>query len=145
MMIIQKSVDWRVNYYFILRLTGLEEHGIEIAYRMPDGRLNRAQGDERILGLLYADDLVLISKNEEGLIELVARFEQTTKKWGLTTSEKKTKTLIVKNSGVRGPHRTVDIRGEPTEMVSNFVYLGCLVVDTSSSNAEINRRISMGA
>ena len=46
-------------------LTDLEKHGIEVAYRMPDGRLNRAQGNERILGLLYADDLMLISKSEE--------------------------------------------------------------------------------
>ena len=75
----------------------------------------------------------------------MTRFEQTTQKWGLTISEKKTKTLIVKNSGVRGPHRTADIRREPTEMVSNFVYLGCLMEDTSSSNAEIKRRISIGA
>ena len=126
-------------------LADMEEHGIEIAYRMPDGRLQRLRGSERILALLYADDLVLISKSEEGMVEMVKRVEEATQRWGLTISVKKTKTLIANNKKACGPYQQVVLRGEGVEQVNEFVYLGSLLDETGTCSKDIARRIGMGA
>jgi len=55
--------------------------GIRIEYRMPDGRRvcgDLVEGSERVLTLLYADDLALIADNAESLRRVVSIFERIT-------------------------------------------------------------------
>ena len=93
--------------------------GVRLEYRLPDGRRVRgdlAQGEDRIMGLLYADDLVLLAENEGSLRRLVMSFEKTTQESGLTINVAKTKQLITLPNRKDPDNRLIDvdllIRGE---------------------------------
>ena len=112
---------------------------------MPDGRKVRGtkvQGREKILVLLYADDLVLICENGETLDMAMTRIEEYTQQWGLTVNVRKTKRMVNKETKIE---QEVDImiRGETVERVSEFVYLGSLIKDTGHSVEEVNRRLHL--
>ncbi len=69
-----------VDYVLKIALKGYEGN-VKIEFRMPDGR--RARGDlcegvERVMGLLYADDLVIIGETEKLLNEVILSFERAT-------------------------------------------------------------------
>ena len=55
--------------------------GVRFEYRMPDGRRVRGdltEGKDRVLALLYADDLALLAEDEGSLRRLVMSFERVT-------------------------------------------------------------------
>ena len=79
---------------------------------MPDGRRVRgdlAQGEDRIMALLYADDLVLLAENEDSLRRLVMCFEKTTQESGLTINVAKTKQLITLPDRRDPENRLIDV------------------------------------
>jgi hypothetical protein len=126
--------------------------GIRIEYRMPDGRKVRGdlvEGSERVLTLLYADDLALIADNAESLRRVVLIFERITQECGLTISVSKTKQLITlvdpKKPKERLPDVDLTIRGEKVERVKDFVYLGSVISEAGGSMKDMNRRISQAA
>ena len=49
--------------------------------------------------LVYADDLLILSENEQGLNESLQRLGKYTDKWNLKISEQKTKIMIFNKSG----------------------------------------------
>lgn len=126
--------------------------GIRIEYVMPDGRRLRGdliEGAERVLALLYADDLALVSNNAESLKRTVMIFEGITQVCGLTINVGKTKQLITledpKKPKERLPEVEMTIRGERVERVKDFVYLGSMISETGGSIKDMNRRISQAA
>jgi len=119
---------------------------IEVEYRMPDGRKHmgtNVEGKQGIVALLYADDLVLVCKNESALVECMKRIEEAMSRWGLTINVNKTKRIMINSDGEITEGLT--IRGEEVEQVDKFVYLGSLVTLDSKSSAEIRRRLGLGA
>jgi hypothetical protein len=129
-----------------------KEAGIRIEYIMPDGRRLRGdliEGAERVLALLYADDLALVSNNAESLKRIVMIFERITQECGLTINVGKTKQLITlkdpKKPKERLPEVDMTIRGERVERVKDFVYLGSMISETGGSVKDMNRRISQAA
>ncbi len=126
--------------------------GIRIEYRMPGGRVVRGDliaGAERVLALLYADDLALIAENADSLKRVVMIFERVTRECGLTISVGKTKQLITlkdpKNPNERQPDVDLTIRGERIERVKEFVYLGSLINEGGGCMRDIQRRVSQAA
>jgi hypothetical protein len=122
------------------------EGNVRIEFRMLDGR--RARGDlcegvERVMELLYADDLVIICETEKLLNEEILSFERATQAWCLTISVKKTKILIANSDGESVSEPLV-IRGEQLERVKEFVYLGITETEKGGSVTEIERRINLG-
>ena len=98
--------------------------GVRLEYRLPDGRRVRgdlAQGEDRIMALLYAEDLVLLAENEGSLRRLVMSFEKTTQESGLTINVAKTKQLITLPNRKDPDNRLIDvdllIRGKQVERV----------------------------
>ena len=76
---------------FVVRkaLIGKEAYGLEIEYSLPDGRRYRGDkvdGQDHLLALLYADDLVVTCRTEEGLRACVESLEDKTQMWGLSIS-----------------------------------------------------------
>ena len=49
--------------------------------------------------LMYADDLLILSENEQCLSESLQRLGKYTEKWNLKISERKTKIMIFNKSG----------------------------------------------
>ena len=127
---------------------GLESRrsGVRFEYRMPDGRRVRGdltEGKDRVLALLYADDLALLAEDEGSLRRLVMSFERVTQESGLTINVAKTKQLITLSDRKDPKDRLIDvdlsIRGEKVERVKEFVYLCSVVSETGSSIHDINR------
>ena len=61
-----------IDHVVRLSTAGMDA-GITIKYNMPDGRIHlgmNVSGEERIMALLYADDLVLIWEEEASLSQL---------------------------------------------------------------------------
>ena len=134
-----------IDHVLKIALKGYEGN-VRIEFRMPDGR--RARGDlcegvERVMELLYADDLVIICETEKLLNEVILSFERATQAWGLTISVKKTKILIANSDGESVSEPLV-IRGEQLERVKEFVYLGSTLTEKGGSVTEIERRINLG-
>ena len=93
------------------------------AFLLPNGA--------KLTTLMYADDLVLLSKSREGLqnsIDCVADF---CTKWQMNINEKKSKVMIFqKKSSKKTKQKTFQVNNRELEIVKEFTYLGV----TLSSN-----------
>ena len=85
-----------IDYVLKIALNGLNG-GIFVEFSMPDGRRvrgDKVEGLERLLTLMYADDLVIICEDMKTLSKVVLSFEKATQEWDLKISVKKTKILV---------------------------------------------------
>ena len=92
--------------------------------------------------LLFADDCALASSSEEGLQQLCDSFASAARRFGLIISIDKTESMHQAPPGVayRAPRITVE--GKPLKAVKTFKYLGSLVSNDNSLDAEIDARLS---
>ena len=91
----------------------------------------------KINTLMYADDLVLISRTKEGLQRQIDCLDNYCQKWKLTINIKKTKSMVF-NRGNKLINTTFHIRGYPTGNVKSFTYLGFTI---SSKNCSFQKTI----
>jgi hypothetical protein len=84
---------------------------------------------------------VIIGESPEALKECIDRFKESTEKWDLEISVRKTK--VMSNEDV--DKVKVDINGEEVKRVNEFVYLGSLLTVDGKSRSDINRRIRLAA
>ena len=87
--------------------------------------------------LLFADDAAVVAHSAEELQQLMRRFSEACKHFGLTISRKKTQVM---GQGVPDPP-VITISNHQLEVVHDFVYLGSTISDTLSLDTELNRRI----
>jgi hypothetical protein len=94
--------------------------------------------------LEYADDMVLVFNSWEDLKAMLESLEARCSDLGLTISCKKTKLLAVLPSDSYPKPSPVSFRpgDDLIDVVSHFEYLGSVVSDNCSANAEIDSRIS---
>lgn len=100
----------------------------------PGLRLN----DKAIRGLLYGDDLVLLSPTKEGLqqhLKLLQRFCQT---WALTMNTAKTKIMIFQKQA-RNQDNTHNFSLDTTKLqqTKNYTYLGLNITFTGNFNMAV--------
>ena len=95
----------------------------------------------RVPCLLYADDLVLCSESEEGLRKLVERFGRVCKRRGLTVNTDKSKVMVMIDEHTQCQ---IMLDGEELEQVSEFKYLGYMLDDKGTDDAECGRKVSSG-
>ena len=74
--------------------------------------------------LMYADDMVIFSNNEEGLQEALNNLEFYCKKWGISVNTLKTKVVVFKKGPISENSGHWSYRGQALEIVSCFKYLG---------------------
>ena len=109
------------------------------------GRVRRA-----IWGMLYADDAGIVSRSPAGLARMMTVIVEEFGAFGLTASEKKTETLLM-----RAPEKTqqpgetptpplpaleITAAGQKCHQVHQFVYLGGLITEDADITRDINRR-----
>ena len=58
-------------------------------------------GNEILNCLMYADDLVILSKTKNGLQQSLIKLEEYVKKWGIELNLKKTKIMVFQRGGKR--------------------------------------------
>lgn len=78
----------------------------------------------KLNSLLYADDLVILSKSKQGLEKCLNILENFNAKWLLDVNYKKTKILIFQKSGRKPKNLSFSINNNPIEIVQEYTYLG---------------------
>ena len=90
---------------------------------------------ERISILMYADDMILMSRSQKGLEKSLKIVEIYCKKWQLNINEDKTKILIFNCN--KYADVTVRINGKKLELVKSYNYLGLLFTNSGSFSSAI--------
>ena len=93
--------------------------------------------NNKVNGLMYADDLVLISRTKENLQHQIDKLGDFCQKWKLTINIKKTKSMVF-NRGNNLINTTFKIGGLTIENVKVFTYLGFTI---SAKNCSFQKTI----
>ena len=102
-----------------------------------EGRGIKING-EYLNNLRFADDIILIAKNEGELNEMLQELNAKGKKAGLQINWNKTKIMS------SGHEPSIVVEGINIENTSEIIYLGQLISLEHRTNKEINRRIGIG-
>jgi len=90
----------------------------------------------------FADDQGMVAETEEGLQNLMDALHDKGKNYDMKINVKKTKVMRVSKNKEGTPlHITID--GETVEQVKQFRYLGALISEDGTSEAEVRTRIAM--
>jgi len=98
-------------------------------------------GDLKISHLLYADDLVILSRNAEALQRNLNSFNCAAEKWGMKVNVDKTKSLTTGRGASRTP---LTLNGNPIESVETISYLGMTISANRHNDDAITDRLSKG-
>ena len=100
-----------------------------------------------IWGMLYADDADVVSRSQEGLRRMMTIIVEVLGAFGLTVSEKKTDTLLMrtpekqpKKGGSPPLPLVIEAAGQKYAQTAQFRYLGGLVNKDGELAQEINHR-----
>jgi len=98
-----------------------------------------------VWGMLYADDAGIVSKSAEGLARMMTVIVTVFEAVGLTVSEKKTETMLL-----RTPDQTfttsplaIEAAGQKYKQTTQFLYLGGIIHENADLSFEIERRIRL--
>ena len=122
--------------------------GIQWQWRSSFLEHDRAGGgavDFPFLLLLYADDLALLSSDPAKLKLMLERMDETALKFGFRINASKTKVMSIGRTIPNGsddshPLAGIVLSGGPVEVVHQFRYLGSIICQDGSIEAEIGAR-----
>ena len=81
-------------------------------------------GDQKVNALLWADDLLILSKTSSGLQKAIDRTNSFYSELGLDMNKKKTKVMIFNLRGIKITDQIYTVGGFPIEIVDTYQYLG---------------------
>ena len=81
--------------------------------------------------LMYADDLLILSKSEVGLQNCLKNLNSYTKKWKINVNLDKTKIMVFNKNG-RNIHANVTLGGKSVAITSKYCYLGVILTSSGS-------------
>ena len=84
-------------------------------------------GKDKINNLLYADDLLIISKSQKGLQNSLDNLQSYCKKWHLEVNMEKTKSMVITPSGKIPSNFKVTFNNKLVEHVKKYKYLGFVI------------------
>jgi len=87
--------------------------------------------------LAYADDLVLLAKNEESMNETMKRLERYLRSKNLQLNVEKSKMLCFRKGGGRRRRTKWRWKGKRIEEVTEFKYLGYVIKKTGGDDGQI--------
>ena len=97
--------------------------------------------------MLHADDAGVVSRSQEGLKRMMTTIVEVFGAFGLTMSEKKTETLLMrapekqpKKGGSPPPPLFIEAAGQKYAQTAQLRYLGGLVNEDGELTQEINHR-----
>ena len=100
-----------------------------------------------VWGMFYADDAGVVSRSQEGLARMMTIIVEVSGEFGLTVSEKKIETLLMrapekqpKKGGSPPPPLVIEAAGQKCAQTTQFRYLGGLVNEDGELTQEINHR-----
>ena len=139
---------------FYERLEVLQITGVKLSYGKDFFHATPTDDEIDLLALLYADDLTLCADNTLDLEMAIQAFEETSQRYGLTMSVKKTCVMPVRQMDVDASRRilegkevpppsfNINIRSERVQTVEEFCYLGYYFTRDFSDSREIDARLA---
>ena len=102
-------------------------------------------GKEQMNILAYADDIVLIVKNEIEIRKLFGEMENIARKFGLQINQEKTKYMIVerKNTLKKNKIGHLKMKNYEFERAENFKYLGVILNEDNYNQTDLQEIIKM--
>ena len=103
-------------------------------------------GGELLKDVKFADDQGMVAQSEKGLQKLMDAVNDTGKLYDMKMNVKKTKVMRVCRDGneqARGNKLNIIIDGQVVEQVKQFRYLGSLISEDGTCEAELKSRIAM--
>ena len=94
--------------------------------------------DKHLSHLAFADDLALFSLSKAGLQRCLDNLSDYCKKWGLEVSIKKTKALVINQSGRIPKDACFFYNNKLIETVNIFSYLGSLITSNGSTLSQVS-------
>ncbi|KAI8491212.1 hypothetical protein Bbelb_308450 [Branchiostoma belcheri] len=104
----------------------------------------RWREESRLADLDFADDLALLSENNQGLQHLTTKLETSSGKVGLRVSSEKTKAMEVGNHTGQ-PRLNITVNNSQVEVVDQFTYLGSVISNSGEVEPDINCRVGKAA
>lgn len=98
-----------------------------------------ALNDKLVSCLMYADDLVLVSKSAAGLQTCLDRLQNYCDKWDLTVNLDKTNIMIFNKSGRVLKGYTFKYNNHEVEIIDNYKYLGIIFKPSGSFTEAIKQ------
>ncbi|MBJ3756095.1 reverse transcriptase family protein, partial [Salmonella enterica subsp. enterica serovar Derby] len=95
-------------------------------------------GEAKIWSLLYADDLVLISKSSHSLQHNLDQLTRTCEAYGMKINVEKSKSMVV---GRKPVQTKCVVEGKELEQVPDFSYLGTIISGNVKLDRELDNRI----
>ena len=92
--------------------------------------------DRKISCLLWADDLVMFSKSEDGLQNMISKLSEYTKQNGLKINTDKTKCMVFNKTG-KHIRRNFNFANTKIESVREYKYLGFLITPSGEISSGI--------
>ncbi|XP_048056909.1 uncharacterized protein LOC125274573 [Megalobrama amblycephala] len=91
--------------------------------------------------MMFADDIVICSKNREQMEESLERWRFALERRGMKVSRSKTEYMCVNE---RVPSGTVRLQGEEVKKVQDFKYFGSTVQSNGECGKEVKKRVQAG-
>ena len=104
----------------------------DLPTHLPNRLDNPMLGDKSVNCLMYADDLVLISKSKEGLQAQLDALNVYCDEWELNINIDKTKIMIISNKSQNDDNICFHIGENELEIVKSYKYLGLELHSTSN-------------
>ncbi|XP_045495975.1 uncharacterized protein LOC123694555 [Colias croceus] len=93
--------------------------------------------------LLYADDIVLIRDSAEDLEEALENWRHALETAGLKINRQKTEYMQCRH-GSNNQDRSINIQNHPLNTVDHFKYLGSVISNNGTIDADVTNRINTG-
>ena len=94
-------------------------------------------GNIKLSNLLYADDLILISKTKTGLQSCLDNLQAYCQKWKLMVNNKKTKAMVVEKRQSSAQIHRFNFKKEPLEISKLYPYLRTIIANNGNFKANI--------
>lgn len=105
------------------------------------GKWGRVKIEEkRIYSMAYADDIILISEDEEGMKSMMARLERYLEEKCLKLNSEKTKVMRFRKGGGKRKKTNWWWKGRKIEKIKEFKYLGYNLQRNGGQEANIRER-----
>lgn len=94
-------------------------------------------GKEKVWTLAYADDLVIVAKNENEMEGMIRNMERYVKRKKLEVNVEKTKMMVFRKGKGRSREKEWKWEGEKIEKVKEFKYLGYMLNERNNSRSHV--------
>ena len=94
-------------------------------------------GKEKVWSLAYADDIVLVAKEANGMKEMMKNLERYIRRKMLSVNVLKTKMMVFKKGGGKRKQEVWKWEGQRVESVNEFKYLGYVFNERNNEKAHV--------